>query len=65
MNSTTIHQNFQRMDFHNYVNKEITFVRSNDIMRYARGKHTQLNIGGKVRPKYGLGCTTNVGMVIQ
>ena len=36
---------FQKMDFHTYVNKEITFVRSNDIMRYARGKHTQLNIG--------------------
>ena len=41
----TIHRDFQKMDFHNYVNKEITFVRSNDIMMYARGKHTQLNIG--------------------
>ena len=40
-----IHQDFQKMDFYNYVNKEITFVRSNDIMAYARGKHTQLNIG--------------------
>ena len=28
----------QKMDFHNYVNKEITFVISNDIMMYARGK---------------------------
>jgi hypothetical protein len=36
---------FQKMGFDNYVNKEITFVRSNDIMMYARGKHTQLNIG--------------------
>ena len=53
------------MDFHNYVNKGITFVRSNGIMMYARGKHTQLNIGWTVRPKYGLGCTTNVRMVIQ
>ena len=35
------------------MNKEITFVRSNDIMRYAGGKHTQLNIGRKMRPKYG------------
>ena len=26
-----------KMDFHNYVNKEITFVRSNGIMMYARG----------------------------
>ena len=47
------------------MNKEITFVRSNDIRKYARGKHTQLNTGRKVHPKYGLGCTTNVRMVIQ
>ena len=40
----TIHRDFQKMDFHNYVNKEITFVRSNDIMVYARGMHTQLSI---------------------
>ena len=45
MNSATIHSDFQKMDFHTYVNKEITFVRSNDIRKYARGKHTQLNIG--------------------
>ena len=45
MDSVTIHQDFQKMDLHNYVNKEITFARSNDIMMYARGKHTQLNIG--------------------
>ena len=25
---------FPKDGFHNYVNKEITFVRSNDIMRY-------------------------------
>ena len=31
----TIHRDFQKMDLHNYVNKEITFVRSNDIMMYA------------------------------
>ena len=37
MNSVTIHRDFQKMDFHNYVNKEIAFVSSNDIMRYARG----------------------------
>ena len=36
---------FPKMDFHNYVNKEITAVSSNGIMMYARGKHTQLNIG--------------------
>ena len=47
------------------MNKEITFVRSTDIRKYARGKHTQLNIGWKVRPKCGLGCTANVRMVIQ
>ena len=28
----------KKMDFHNYVNKEITFVRSKGIMMYARGK---------------------------
>jgi hypothetical protein len=27
----------KRMDFHNYVNKEMPFVNSNDIMLYARG----------------------------
>ena len=65
MNSATIHRDFQKMDFHNYVYKEISIVRSNDIMMYVREKHTQLNIGWKVHPKYGLGCTTNVRMVIQ
>ena len=58
-------RDFQKMDFHNCVNKDITFVRSNGIMMYARGKHTQLNNGWYVRPKYGLGCTTNVRMVTQ
>ena len=65
MNSATIHRDFQKMGLHNYVIKEIAFVRSNDITRYSRGKHTQLNIGGKVHPKYGLGCTINVIMVIR
>ena len=41
----TIHRDFQKMDFHNNVNKNMTFVRSNGIVMYARGKHTQLNIG--------------------
>ena len=45
MDSATIRRDLQKMDLHKYVNKEITFVGSNDIMRYARGKHTQLNIG--------------------
>ena len=36
--SATIHLDFQKMDFHTYVNKGITFVGSNDIMMYARGK---------------------------
>ena len=45
MDSTIIHRGIQKMDLHNYVDKEITFVRSNDIRKYARGKHTQLNIG--------------------
>ena len=38
-------------DFHNYVNKEITLVRSNDIMTYVRRKHTRLSNDRKVRPK--------------
>ena len=32
MDSATIHRGIQKMDLHNYVDKEITFVRSNDIM---------------------------------
>ena len=36
---------FPKVGFHIYVNKEISFVRSNDIMMYAQGKHTHLNIG--------------------
>ena len=55
----------KKMAFHSHVNKEITFVRPNDIMRYARGKHTQLNIGWNVHPKYGLGSTINVRMMIH
>ena len=45
MDSATILEISKKVDFHNYVNKEITFVRSNDIMMYARGQHTHLNIG--------------------
>ena len=45
MDSATIQRDYQQDGLHNYVNKEITFVRSNDIMMYALGKHTQLNIG--------------------
>ena len=48
--SATNHRDFQRIDFHNYVNKEISFVRSNDILMYARGKHTQLNNDRRVHP---------------
>ena len=45
MVSATILEISKKMDFHNYVNKEITFVRSNDIMMYARGEHPRANIG--------------------
>ena len=41
----------KKIDYHNYVNKEITLVRSNDIMMYARGKHTQYNDDRRVHPK--------------
>ena len=47
----------QKMDFHNYVNKEITFVRSNDIRKYARGKHTQLTLVER--------CARNMGWVAR
>ena len=56
---------YKKVDFHNYVNKEITFVRSIDIVMYAHGKHTQLNIGSKVHAKYGPSSTINVRMMIQ
>ena len=35
---------FSKDGFPHYVNKEITFVGSDDIRMYARGKHTQLSI---------------------
>ena len=60
MNSATIH-----WDFRNYVNKEITFVRSNVILMYARGKHIQLNIGKRCMRDMGLGSMINARMVIQ
>ena len=45
MDLATLIEISKKMDFLDHVNKEITFVRSNDIMMFARGKHTQLNIG--------------------
>ena len=45
MESVTILKISKKVDFHSYVNKEITFVGSNEKMVYARGEHTQLNIG--------------------
>ena len=51
MDTATNHRDFQRMDFHNFVNKEITFARSNDIMMYARGKHTQFKNDRRVHPE--------------
>mgnify|MGYP005816143125 CR=1 FL=1 len=45
MDSAIIQRGIQKMDLHNYVDKEITFVRSNDTRKYAQGRHTQLNIG--------------------
>ena len=44
MQSAAILEISKKVDFHNYANKETTFVRTNDVMRYARGKHAQLNI---------------------
>ena len=39
MESVTILEISKKVDFHSYVKKKITFVESNDIMMYARGKH--------------------------
>ena len=41
----------KKMDYHNYVNKEITFVISNDIMMYARGKTYTIKHWLKVAPE--------------
>ena len=38
MDSATILKISKKEVFHSYVNKEITFVGSNDIMMYAQGK---------------------------
>ena len=51
MDSATIYRDLQKMDFHNYVNKEITFVRSNDMMMYARGKTHIVNYWMKGAPE--------------
>lgn len=45
---------YKKVDFHNYVNKEIPCFNSNDIMLYARVKHTPSIISWKVCPKYDL-----------
>ena len=45
MDSATIHRDFQKDGFPQLCDKEVTFVSSNDIMLYARGKHTPLIIG--------------------
>ena len=39
MGSTTIHPDFRKMEFHDYVSKAIALVRSKDIMVYARGNN--------------------------
>ena len=45
MGSATIHREFQKDGFPQLCEQGGTLVRSNDIIMYARGKHTQLNIG--------------------
>jgi hypothetical protein len=65
MDSATIHREFQTNGFPQLCDKEITFVRSNDIMLYAREKHTSLSIGRKVRSKYDIGSKINARVTIQ
>ena len=56
---------YKKVDFHNYVNKEITFVRSNDIMMYARGKHTQFNNDRRGHPEIWTRYHDQCWMMIQ
>ena len=60
MDSATIHRDFQKDGFPQVCDKEITFVRSNDIMLYAREKHTSLSIGRKGDRNMTLGSKVNV-----
>ena len=39
MGSTTIYQDFHKMEFHDYVNNAIASVRPKDITVYARGNN--------------------------
>ena len=45
MESATILEISKKVDFHSYMTNETAFDGSNDKMVYARGEHTQLNIG--------------------
>ena len=45
MDSATIHRDFQKDGFPQLCKQGDNLARSNDLMTYARGKHTQLNIG--------------------
>ena len=44
MDLATIHQNFQNDGFPQSCEQGDNISQINDIMMYARGKHTQLNI---------------------
>ena len=65
MGLATIHREFQRMDFHDNVNKKMTLINSNDIRLYARGKHTPSIIVERSTKMWAYSSMINVRMVVQ
>ena len=51
MDSAITHRGIRKMDLHNYVGKEITFVISNVMMMYAQGKKYTIKHWLKGAPK--------------
>ena len=64
MNSATIHRDFQKMDFHYYVNKVKILYIWKYIMKYVRGEHPRVNIDRNVHLEDGLSTMIDVRMVI-
>ena len=60
MNSTIIHRDFQKEGFPQLCEQGDIFSQINDIMTYARGKHTQLTMIEGCTLKSRLGSTINV-----
>ena len=65
MDSATIHREFQKDGFPQLCEQEDNICQIKWYNDVCSRKHTQLIIGWKVHPKYGLGSIINVRMVIQ